>query len=60
MGFVDIALMVPIVGGAVYLLYRSIWKKGGYCHGCSSPGKCDQEPRGNPPRSASSSTLKGG
>jgi len=40
MGIVDIVLIVPIVGGAVYLLYRSIWKKKGYCHGCDSSGKC--------------------
>jgi hypothetical protein len=40
MGFVDIALMVLIVGGALYLLYRSLWKKKGYCHGCDSSGKC--------------------
>jgi len=40
MGFVDIALIVLIVTGAIYLLYRSIWKKRGYCSGCSSSGKC--------------------
>jgi hypothetical protein len=40
MGFVDIALIVLIVGGAIYLLYRSLWKKKGYCHGCDSSGKC--------------------
>jgi hypothetical protein len=40
MGFVDIVLIVPIVVGAVYLLYRSLWKKKGYCHGCDSSGKC--------------------
>ena len=40
MGIVDIVLIVPIVGGAVYLLYRSLWKKKGYCHGCNSSGKC--------------------
>ncbi len=34
MGFVDIALMAVIVGGAVYLLYRSLWKKKGHCPGC--------------------------
>jgi hypothetical protein len=39
MGFVDIVLIVLIVGGAVYLLYRSIWKKKGYCHGCDPSGK---------------------
>lgn len=40
MGFADIVLMGLIAAGAVYLLYRSIWKKKGYCHGCSSSGKC--------------------
>jgi hypothetical protein len=39
MGIVDIALIVPIVGGAVYLLYRSLWKKRGYCSGCPAPEK---------------------
>jgi hypothetical protein len=38
MGFVDIVLAGLIVGGAVYLLYRSLWKKKGYCHGCDSSG----------------------
>jgi hypothetical protein len=49
MGIVDFVLIGLIVTGAVYLLYRSIWKKGGYCHGCSSSGKCGQDPRGEPP-----------
>ena len=40
MGFVDIVLIVLIVGGAVYLLYRSLWKKKGYCAGCDTSGKC--------------------
>jgi hypothetical protein len=40
MGFVDIVLIVPIVGGAVYLLYRSLWKKKGYCTGCDPSEKC--------------------
>ena len=35
MGFVDILLMILIVGGAVYMLYRSIWKKKGHCSGCN-------------------------
>ena len=39
MGFVDIVLMGMIVAGALYLLYRSIWKKRGYCSGCSSSEK---------------------
>jgi hypothetical protein len=40
MGIVDVVLIVMIVGGAVYLLYRSLWKKKGYCAGCDSSGKC--------------------
>ncbi len=42
MGFIDIALMVVIISGAVYLLYRSIWKKKGHCPGCDS-GTCESE-----------------
>jgi len=40
MGIVDIVLIVVIVGGAAYLLYRSLWKKKGYCPGCDTSGKC--------------------
>ena len=40
MGIVDIVLIVLIVGGAVYLLYRSLWKKKGYFPGCDPSGKC--------------------
>jgi len=36
MGIVDVLLMVLIIGGAFYLLYRSIWKKKGHCIGCDS------------------------
>jgi hypothetical protein len=36
MSFVDIALIAAIIAGAVYLLYRSIWKKKGHCPGCDS------------------------
>lgn len=35
MDFVDIALMAVVIAGAVYLLYRSIWKKKGHCSGCN-------------------------
>lgn len=34
MGIVDILLMVLIISGAFYLLYRSLWKKKGHCQGC--------------------------
>jgi hypothetical protein len=40
MGIVDVVLIVMIVGGAVYLLYRSLWKKKGYCAGCDTSEKC--------------------
>jgi len=39
MGIVDIVLAGVIAGGAVYLLYRSLWKKRGYCSGCPTPEK---------------------
>jgi hypothetical protein len=42
MGLVDIVLMAVIIAGAVYLLYRSIWKKKGHCPGCDSD-ICDKE-----------------
>lgn len=35
MGLIDIPLMTAIIGGAVYMLYRSIWKKKGHCSGCN-------------------------
>jgi hypothetical protein len=57
MGIVDFVLIGLIVTGAVYLLYRSIWKKGGYCHGCSSSGKCGQDPVGSRQRNAGSPTF---
>lgn len=40
MGFSDIVWMAVIVVGAVYLLYRSLWKKKGHCSGCST-GACE-------------------
>lgn len=40
MGFVDMVLIALIVGGALYLLYRSLWKKKGYCPGCTTPDRC--------------------
>ena len=36
MGINDVVWMVVILGGASWLLYRSLWKKKGTCHGCSS------------------------
>jgi hypothetical protein len=42
MGFTDIAFMILIIGGAFYLLYRSLWKKKGHCPGCDSE-TCDKK-----------------
>lgn len=39
MGFSDIVWITLIIGGTVYLLYRSVWKKNGHCQGCES-GTC--------------------
>ncbi len=46
MGFVDILLMALIISGAVYILYRSVWKKKGHCHGCDSEA-CDVKKKFN-------------
>ena len=42
MGLFDISLMILIVGGAIWLLYHSLWKKKGHCHGCEG-GSCDSK-----------------
>jgi hypothetical protein len=42
MGFTDIVLMAVIIGGALYLLHRSLWKKKGLCSGCEA-GICDRK-----------------
>ena len=42
MGIVDIIWMAVILGGASWLLYRSVWKKKGHCQGCDS-GSCDKK-----------------
>jgi hypothetical protein len=47
MGLIDILLMGLIIAGAVYLLYRSLWKKKGHCQGCDS-GTCDTKKKYNP------------
>ena len=36
MNWTDVLLAGAIVLGAVYLIYRSLWKKPGYCPGCDS------------------------
>lgn len=42
MGVSDMIIAAVIVAGAFWILYRSLWKKKGHCHGCSS-GCCDSE-----------------
>ena len=43
MGLVDIIWMILIAGAAVYILYRSIWKKKGYCSGCVETDKTKEK-----------------
>ncbi len=50
MGFVDIILMVAIVGWAGIYLYRSLTKDKGGCHGCSSEGSADCSGKEHKPR----------
>lgn len=38
MGIADAVWLMPILGGAGYLLYRSVWKKQGHCQGCDNAG----------------------
>lgn len=38
MGLFDIILMALILGGAFWLLYRSLWKKKGCCSGSECGG----------------------
>lgn len=35
MGFIDVSLMILIAGGALYILYLSLFKKRGCCEGCN-------------------------
>lgn len=39
MGFTDLILAAAIAGGALWLLYRSLWRKKGHCRGCDG-GVC--------------------
>ena len=41
MGLLDITLMVAIAGGALWLLYRSLWKKKGCCGSDGCGGSCN-------------------
>jgi hypothetical protein len=38
MGFSDIVWTIVIVGGALWLLYHSLWKKKGHCSGSGCDG----------------------
>ncbi len=49
MSWTDLLLAGGIALGAIYLLYRSIWKKGGHCYGCDS-GNCPAKGGGGPDR----------
>jgi hypothetical protein len=42
MGVSDLIIAAAILAVAVYLLYRSIWKKKGHCAGCDGCG-CDRK-----------------
>lgn len=42
MGVSDMIIAAVIVAGALWLLYHSLWKKKGHCHGCSG-GSCGTE-----------------
>lgn len=48
MGPADLAIAAVILAGAIHLLYRSLWKKQGSCHGCTSatcrPARAAAEP----------------
>jgi hypothetical protein len=39
MGAADLVIAGLVLAGALYLLYRSTWKRGGACHGCDG-GAC--------------------
>jgi hypothetical protein len=41
MGVSDFLIAAALVAGCCYVLYRSLWKKKGHCHGCS--GCCDKQ-----------------
>jgi hypothetical protein len=43
MGISDIIIATFVLGGACYLLYLSIWKKKGFCHGSGCDGSCHKK-----------------
>ena len=42
MGVSDMIIAAVILAVAFWILYHSLWKKKGHCHGCSS-GCCGSE-----------------
>jgi hypothetical protein len=40
----DLLITTLILGAAVWLLYRSVWKKQGHCAGCASGCAAPGEP----------------
>lgn len=38
MGCADLMLAAVILGGALWLLYHSLWKRKGHCPGCDGGG----------------------
>jgi hypothetical protein len=42
MGVSDMIIAAVIPGGAVWLLYNSLWKKKGHCGGCDG-GSCGKK-----------------
>ncbi|WP_242337698.1 MULTISPECIES: hypothetical protein [Anaeromyxobacter] len=49
MGLEDAVIAALVMAGALYLLYRSLWRGGGACHGCSSGGACSARARAPAP-----------
>jgi len=43
MGVSDVIIAVVIIAAALYLLYHSLWKKKGHCHGCGDGGCCGRK-----------------
>ena len=55
MSATDILLAGAILAGSCWLLYRSLVKSGGHCHGCGGCGARTRQPEslvklGRPPR----------
>jgi len=44
MGLTDLLIAAGLLAFAGYLLYHSLWKKKGHCHGCDcNSGSCGKE-----------------